>query len=305
MQAYKVKFSTMLQSEEFANQLHVLHEQLPVGTKHRNYVSKWLMTILTDEKSTIPSTDEFPIITKKIRDESLGERKTDFFRRSGFYFSTKVMLHHNLTMEFGAELAELGTFVYKIVMLKFLIQMCAPYKHRDCTELNIDLMSQMIAKMARRIDKLLHKKSKTITPHITDFHENVIREARETIQWIRQKIDAQIELIQCDDEEMARLPALNDLDFEADSRQRMPELNKYLRERAEMSTQSDTNQNGEIRQVRSYRRYFKDRNRPLADSMNSIGKTDRTIFWIEFEKMALYEMSLKDEQYSEEDMRKW
>lgn len=212
------------------------------------------------------------------------------------------MLQHNLTMQLGDEL---GTFVYKIVMLKFLIQMCTPYKHPDCTELNIDLISQLIAKMARRIDKLLHKKSKTVTPHITDFYNNVIHEARETIQWIRQKIDAQIQMIQHEDDEMARLPPLNDLDFEADSRQRMPELNAYLRDRAEMSIQSDSNCNGEIRQVNSYRRYFKDRNRPLTDSINTIGKMDRSIFWIEFEKMALYEMTLKDEQYTEMDMRKW
>lgn len=292
----------MLQSEEFANQLHLLHEQLPVGTKHRNYVAKWLMTVLADEKTTQPTTDEFPSITKKIRDESLGERKKDFFRRSGFYLSAKVMLQHNLTMQLGVEF---GTFVYKIVMLKFLIHMCTPYRDANFAEINIDLMSQMIAKMARRIDKLLHKKSNTITPHITEFYNEVIHEARDTIQCVRQKIDAQIQLIQCDDEEMARLPPLDDLDFEADSRQRMLTLNEYLKERAEMSTHSDLNHNGETRQVTSYRRYFKGQNRPQTDTINTIDQMDRSIYWIEFENMALYDMSLKDEQYSEMDMRKW
>lgn len=280
----------------------LLHEELPVGTKFRNYVSKWLMTVLTDEKSTTPTTDEFPIITKKIRDESLGERKKDFFRRSGFYMSAKVMLQHNLTMQLGDEL---GSFVYKIVMLKFLVRMCAPYKQPDCTGFNIDLMSQTIAKMARRIDKLLHKKSKTVTPHITDFYNTVIHEARETIEWMREKIGAQIELIQSDDVEMARLPPLNDLDFEADSRQQMPALKEYIRERAEMSAKADLNNIGEVREVKSYRRYFKDRNRPLTDTINTMGKIDRSIYWIEFENMALYEMTLRDEQYSETDMRKW
>lgn len=158
--------------------------------------------------------------------------------------------------------------------------------------------------MARRIDKLLHKKSNTITPHITDFYNEVICEAKETIQVIRLKIDEQIQSIQCKDDEMARLPPLYDLDFEADSCQRMPALNEHLRERTEMSMQSDLN-NGETREVKSYRRYFKDRNRPLTETINSIGNMDRSIYWTEFEHMALYGMSLKDEQYTEMDLRKW
>lgn len=223
MQAYQV----MLLSEEFANQLSLLHDELPIATEHRNYISKWLMTLLTDEKSTTASTDEFPV--KKIRDDSLGERKKDYFRRSAFYMSVKVMLQHNLTMHLSTEL---GPFVYKIVMLKFLIDMCTSYKHPDCTEFNIDLMSQMIAKMARRIDKLLHRKSKTITPHITDFYNDVISETTQNIQLIRRKIDQQIQSIQCENDEIARLPPLNDLNFKVDSRQQMPiliELRRYKR----------------------------------------------------------------------------
>lgn len=301
MQAYKVKQSNMLLSEEFANQLCVLHEELPIETKHRNYVSKWLMTLLTDDRSTTASTDEFPVITKKIRDVSLGERKRDFFRRSNFYMSAKVMLQHNLTMQLGVEF---GTFVYKIVMLKFLIQMCTPYQHCDCTEFNIDLMSQMIAKMARRIDKLLGKKSNTITPQITDFYVDVINEARTTIQAIRHRIDEQIQLIQWEDNEIAQLPPLNNLNFEEDSQQRMANLDEYLRERAETIMQFDSNHSG-AREVKSYRRYYGQRNRPSATMYKSIGKLDGGIFWTEFENMALYEMTLKDEQYTETDLREW
>lgn len=291
----------MILSEEFANQLSLLHEELPVETKQRNYISKWLMTILTDEKTTTASIDEFPIITKKIRDESFGEHKKYFFRRSNFYISVKVMLQHNLTMQFGAEL---GKFVYKIVMLKFLIQMCEPYKHPDCFEFNIDLMSQMIAKMARRIDKLVDKETKTITQEIIDFYNDVIREARETIEVIRHKIDAQIQLIQYKDDEMARLPSLNDFDFEADSRQQMSTLNEYLRERAEMPTESDFS-NSKIRKVKSYRRCFNDRNRTISETINAMEKIDQSIYWIEFENMALYGMSLMDEKYTEIEMREW
>lgn len=300
MQAFKVKLSTMLKSEEFANQLCFLHEELPLEAIERDYVSKWLMTILTDEKTTTASIDEFPVIVKKIRDESLGERK-DFFRRSNFYTSVKVILQHNLTMQFGAEL---GTFVYKIVMLKFLIQICELYKHPDCIEFNIDLVSQMIAKMARRIDKLHSRKPETITREITDFYNDTNREAKETIQAIREKIDAQIQLIQHSDDEMARLPPLNDLDFEADSLQNMHGLNEYLRKRAKMTTQHISS-SCDLREIKSYSRYFQDQNRPFTEMINFLGKTDRSVFWIEFENMVLYELPLNDEQYTEMDIRTW
>lgn len=301
MQAYKVKLSTMLLSEEFAYQLCLLHDELPVESKYRNYISKWLMTILTDEKTTTPSIDEFPIITKKVRDESLGERKKDFFRRSQFYGCAKVMLQHNLTLHLGGEL---GTFVYKTLMLKFMVAMCAPYVDAECDEFNIDLMSQMIAKMARRIDKLLDRKSKTITPDTTDFYDGVIRQAKDTIQVIRCKIDAQIQSIQREDVEMARLPPLNDLDFAADCHQNMPTLNEYLRRRAEMAALPDSKHEGK-REVKSYRRYYKNRNRPSIETFNSWTSDERRIGWTEFENMALYDMTLKDEHYTEQELREW
>lgn len=62
----------MLRSIDFAKQLIFLYGSLPIETKNRNYVSKWLVTLLTDEESTTVSPDEFPSITKKIRDEILG-----------------------------------------------------------------------------------------------------------------------------------------------------------------------------------------------------------------------------------------
>lgn len=170
-------------------------------------------------------------------------------------------------------------------------------------QLNLSILFNIrFVKMARRIDKLLDRKSRTITPHITDFYNDVIREARDTIQVIRHKIDAQIQAIQREDDEFARLPPLNDLDLEEDSHQKMPTLNEYLRQRVEMSTQSDLNHEG-TREVKSYRRYYKDRSRPPTDMINQIGEIDRSIYWTEFENVALYDMSLRDEQYTEQDLR--
>lgn len=232
----------MLRSEEFANQLIVLSEQSPIGSnKQRNYVSKWLLTLLADDSSTTASSKEFPIITKKIRDETLGETHKNYFRRSSHYMCAKVLLQHSLTMQLGAET---GKYLYKIVMLKFLIQMCSFYTSPDCDTFNIDLLSQMIAKMARRIEKLADlTMPDDITAEkkdeMTDFYDETIDEAKETISAIRARIDRQIEDFQNEDEEKARLDPLSDLDLEADVRQMMPTLRSYLNYRMNETPQTN------------------------------------------------------------------
>lgn len=137
----------MLRSQEFANQLCVLCEGLPADHNHPDCVSKWLPTLLMNDKSA--ACLDFPHITKKIRDEILGESKTNFFRRSSFYMSVKAILQHSLTLHLGAGA---GKVLYKIIMLNFLADQCAPYT--ECNQFDIDLLSQMIAKLARRIEKL-------------------------------------------------------------------------------------------------------------------------------------------------------
>lgn len=219
----------MLRSKEFANQLRILDDRSPIGEfENQNHVFRWLMTLLTDEKCTTPSTEQFPIITKKIRDEVFGETKQLFYRRSPVYMSMKVILQHSLTMQMGAEK---GKFVYKIVMLKFLIGTLAIYKNRRTFD--TDLLSQMIAKLARRIEKLSEMRS--ITEDIVDFYEESVQEAKDTIEVIRAKIDRQIQHIQKDDEKRAQLRPLIDLDFEADIRYNIPTLEEYLCERRESS----------------------------------------------------------------------
>lgn len=229
----------MLRSEKFANQLCLLCEQLPIeDSKHRNHVTKWLMTVLADQQSTTASANEFPTITKKIRDESLGETHSNYFRRSSYYMSVKVLLQHNLTMQLGAST---GKFIYKIVMLKFLIQMCAFYENSDCDAFNIDLLSQMIAKLARRIEKISDIIPKKITKDMADFYDKSIEEAKNTIAIIRGKIDRQIQFIQEEDELNANLRPLTGLDFELDICQRMPTLREYLCERLDDTLQNGSN----------------------------------------------------------------
>lgn len=133
-----------------------MYQDLPIETKNRNYVSKWLVTLLTDQKSKTAESDEFPVITKKIRDEILGKHSDNFFRRSSFYMCVKVFLQHNLTISLGQDRSKL---LYKIVMMQFLTRMIDLFRSDET--LDIDLMTQSMAKLARRIEKLsnLMKKS--------------------------------------------------------------------------------------------------------------------------------------------------
>lgn len=227
----------MLRSEDFANQLCLLSEQIPIGgSQSRNHVSKWLMTVLSDDQSKTASPNEFPIITKKIRDEQLGETHKNYFRRSACYMSTKVILQHSLTMQLGAKP---GKFLYKIVMLNFLIKMCTFYKSTKCAAFDIDLLSQMIAKMARRIEKLTEIRPNDVTDEETaTFYDETIHEAKETIAMIREKINHQIENIQVTDARSTRLHPLTDLNFESDICHQMPTLREYLDERLEETPQS-------------------------------------------------------------------
>lgn len=72
----------MLRSEDFANQLCMLNDKFPIEYNGLDFVSKWLPTLLMDDESTPATKEEFPIITKKVRDEVLGN-EGDCFRRSG------------------------------------------------------------------------------------------------------------------------------------------------------------------------------------------------------------------------------
>lgn len=283
----------MLRSKDFANQLCLLHEELPAeNTKTQDYISKWLITLLTDEKSTTASVKECPVITKKIRDESLGKMDKNFFRRSSYYMCVKVMLQHSLTIQLGAEL---GKFVYKIVMLNFLNELCTDYKEPDCDEFDIDLMTQMIAKMARRIDKLGHNKP-TLTKDFSQLYDEVVCEAKDTIQEIRRIIDKLIKDIQSEDSESAHLSPLINLNFKADICYKMPKLTQYLRDRAKEMPQIESHLE---RETKSYQRCFKKGNRRPVKFDTSQDGMSETIYWMEYELFVLNAMIDVNEQYIE------
>lgn len=298
MQAYNVKFSKLLRSQHFANQLSLLHEEFSAEKVNPDdYISKWLMTLLTDEKSTTASIDQCPVITKKIRDEALGKTNKNFFRRSTYYMSAKVMLQHSLTIQLGAPL---GKFVYKIVMLNFLNELCSDYKEPDCTQFDHDLMSQMIAKIGRRIEKLSHSEpTMAMNESIAQMYDDVVREAKNTIEVIRHIINNLAEDIQNDDIESAQLSPLIEFDFDADTCFKMPKLLQFLRDRAKEKEQTVSNSK---RKTRSYRRYKKGGNRHPAKVNIPQNEMSESIYWTGYEHVVLYEMIDVDEYYHEYDL---
>lgn len=158
---------------------------------------------------------DLPVITKKIRDEVWGSGE-NMFRRSTFYTSVKAMLQHNLITSKSDVSA--GRVLYKIFMLKLLVLCCTPYQER--VKFNIDLVSQAIAKLARRIEKLSDMK---VAYDMIELYETTIGEAKRTIETIREKIDSQINEMHEADMEAARLKQLTDLNFHTDICYKMTE----------------------------------------------------------------------------------
>lgn len=282
----------MLLSREFSNQLCALDEDLPAGYKRLDLVSKWLITLLMDESST---EAQLPIITKKIRDE-VWDSEENIFRRSTFLMSVKAMLHHNLvTLKSDAGA---GRSLYKLFMLKLLVLCCAPYQER--IRFNIDLLSQAIAKLARRIEKLSDME---IAHDLLDLYKTTIDEAKQTIGKIRERIDGQIDEMHKVDMDAVRLKVLTELDFKGDIHYKMPQLQAHLNGRAVKASNSEVGFKSPT--FATYKRHFLNG----IPSVNCIRKNTKEIegriFWIDFERFILYEMEIGIERISATDLRKW
>lgn len=65
------------------------------------------------------------------------------------YNVLKATLHHYLPMNCGEKV---GRLVYNLVMLDITNNVCRPIAEASSEVLNVDFMSEMIARMARRID---------------------------------------------------------------------------------------------------------------------------------------------------------
>lgn len=222
MRPLKVKWSDMLGSLKFAQQLCVLHDK-DAEKRDANYVSKWLVTLLSDRQTTTATEKEFPSITKKVRDELVEES----FQRSGGWVTMKVLLQLNLTVEFGQQT---GRFIYKVMLLDLLAKVCNVYNGNAFKELDVDLINQTLAKLARRIEKL-NKDAKELGATGSLYYVGVVDKAKVVISETRKKVDRQIKMLEKDDTETTQLQPIKNLNFIADLQQATPGLLKYIEQR--------------------------------------------------------------------------
>ncbi|XP_037036477.1 uncharacterized protein LOC119074450 [Bradysia coprophila] len=297
-QTLRVKYSRLLCSDEFAQQLSLLCTESPALDLHKDYVSKWLVTLLADEASRLTTDDELPTITKKIRDDAIGT-ELNCFRRSSFYMCGKVMLQISLTIQVGAEKAKL---IYKMVMLHFHSQMLELFQSPGCETLYTGLMSEAMAKLARRIEKLADLMSGN--NQFDHMYGYVVDEAKSTIERMRHRIDEQIDGLQSEAVEQSTLPALDCLDFEADVCQNVPQLTEYIQSRV---NERPTDTQAPRLEVTAMQRHYRDQdNVPDVKYLTLTGTsgTDSHVHLIDFENWILNQQ-LTHNDFDSDDLRRW
>lgn len=249
----------MLNSEEFSQQLCYLNSKVVTGKRRDNtYVSQWLVPMLSTHQNKVIRHTDFPIMSKKIRDDVIGSKQQLMqpFRRSGYWTFLKVILQLNLIVEFG-ELN--GKIMYKLIMLKFMAILCNYYNTPMYITLKADVVSHMLAKLARRIEKinglisLLDEEFDGMPSGFEDIFNNTIDEVKLVIFKVKEKLERQIMQLQNNDETNSRLIPLRELDFEADIQQQVPNLRKYLETR---QVPPQSSENNEKLKVNIYARHF-------------------------------------------------
>lgn len=185
---------------------------------HPMYVSQWLVAIASNRSSQV--NEEFPVISKKMRDEVVMGQEYLPFRRSGFYTAMKVFLQLGLTIEMREER---GKFVYKLVMLKFMSRFCN--KH----SVDPDIVIQMLAKIARRIEKIRNvvDSAKELGNELLTLKNMIMDEAVETIRVARKTLNANYVAMQTN----VSLPKMQRLPLEQDVDHQIPNLLAYIEKR--------------------------------------------------------------------------
>lgn len=270
--------------------LWYLQENKLVDSHTRDYVSKWMVTLLMSENSS--RANGFPVVKKKIRDEILDTgAPTEYVRRSNFYMVMKVLLQHNLILELGEQL---GKSLYKIVMLKFISDQCNLFNRRPIECNNIELVSQALAKVARRIEKL-----STQSDSLKELCERIVRNACTVIHETRLNIDKQIKKMQTIDEGQSKFPTLKILDFEADINQKVEKLHKYLRKQ---TTETSENNANDMLNIKIYKRFSNERCY-LAQFHENSDVIQLNLALSDFENQILYHSNLESFEREPKELR--
>ncbi|KAJ6635827.1 hypothetical protein Bhyg_14413, partial [Pseudolycoriella hygida] len=290
-----VENSEMLNSIEFSKQLVHLSRHRTALSGCGAYVSQWLLPMLSKSENVVLRQTTFPIISKKIRDDVLGmKQNAESFRRCSYWTFLKAILQFYLTIEFGETT---GKVIYKLMLLRFMAILCNFYNTQMYTTLKVDVVSHMLAKLARRIEKVKNLLSWLDEGHPNKFdglpdgfetiYNEVIDEVKLVIYKCREKLDRQISELQIDDESKCQLQPLLHLDFESDVTQKLPNLRKYLDSRLYPPV---LNENGATLKIKSYSRHFVDSRDPLDVKVFDRLKNpvEIGIFLSDFENWILY-----------------
>lgn len=288
-QSRKVKRSTMLGSVELANQLCLLHDIESKKSNISDYLSQWLVTVLGDRSSAMAKESEFPTITKKVRDEVL-----DTFQRSGYWMTLKVLLQLNLTIEFGRSD---GRLVYKLLILNILTQICDSYNRSEYELLNIDLMNQMLAKLARRIEKLLENgrpmETSDSSIDLSMLYTHAIDQAKLVVAKTRNKIDRQIDKLIEKDVRHSHLAPMMNFDFQADVVQKVPTLIAYIARRSNKFERQ--RYDGKLRTKHFQRHHLTKKCDPGFEIFDKLhDEIGSNLYLSDYENWFLYEFTVSD-----------
>lgn len=259
------------------------------------------METLCDEDTETASLDEFPVITKKLRDEILGKNTKNAFRRSRIYLCAKSLLQHSLTMELGAQM---GKLFYKILMLQFITKVCDVFKAKKACDMS--LMIQAMAKIARRIDKLKKLmdeefKGETIDGHLNEMFITATHNAKSMIKELRKKVNTQVDKLQSEDEKNAMLSPLIALNFKEDVNQKVKRLREYLDKRQTESVESENYP----KKGSTYSRHDFNHYSSVPDNYFTQNNTiEKNLRLIDFENWVLYQLELKERRVDADLIRK-
>lgn len=196
-------------------------------------VSEWLVSSLTNRNSQIATAEQFPRITKKIRDEVVKLADEEVFRRSGFWTATKVFLQLALQNEYGDGQ---GKVYYKTIMLQLMCNLSRIWLRPEIRRVDEALAMQMMAKMARRVEKLSE-----IAGEHAEFTEATKNDVLKTINQIHAKIDLNFQNII--NMNQIRYQPLEDLKIKKFVHLEMKTVSEYIEKRLENEYQRPANDN--------------------------------------------------------------
>lgn len=285
----RVPFSKLLKSKVCFQQLCTLKgrrmdklsEDTSIDDKNvpsTKYVTQWLLAVLANETSDIVSSD-FPVISKKYRDDVIWNNSEDLpFRRSGLWIVVKAMLQLNLTIEYGSQC---GEFVYKLLMIKYMAEIVKFYADEQYDSLDADLVIQMLAKIARRIDKLAEYIKNGESPTypsnverkstVVELFYKVKADAVFTIELVREKLQNEFIKWQQEDIQNNVLDELEDIKFSNHTKHLVPKLSDYIAKRLSKESEVvNVNQDVKPNALKLYRHCLEKNELPDIQAIKSM-----------------------------------